>query len=209
METYKNTNKGLVLVINNYKFRSVPDRTYSSKDSIELLMLLFNLGYSVDIKSNLSIPDILKCMEEFTLDPRHEFSDSTIVVLMSYGYGKDIYGSDENCIDLYKIHKILDKCYFLLNKPKIFIVHSCNPSNQYKFFMHPEVDADNIIYYNCTSVLDENGGSLFISTLCKVLDSDNDIMSLITEINDSLVRNYHFTIVPFNHFTLRKKLYLK
>ncbi|XP_010951478.1 caspase-1 [Camelus ferus] len=122
----------LALIICNTEFDSLPRRDGAHVDIRDMKTLLEGLGYSVDVKENLTALDMRKELKVFAARPEHRTSDSTFLVLMSHGIRSGICGkkySEEvpDVLDVNTIFQTLNtmNCPSLKDKPKVIIIQAC------------------------------------------------------------------------------------
>ncbi|XP_043852409.1 caspase-13-like [Dromiciops gliroides] len=130
MEEGKRTR--LALIISNTKFDHLNERNKAQVDIQRMMELLQDLGYSVDIKENLTSLEMTSVLEKFADRPEHKSSDSTFLVFMSHGTNDGIFGikhkqEDPDILLNDTIFEIFNNsnCYRLRHKPKVIIIHGC------------------------------------------------------------------------------------
>ncbi|PNJ86661.1 CASP1 isoform 6 [Pongo abelii] len=128
----KSSRTRLALIICNEEFDSIPRRTGAEVDITGMTMLLQNLGYSVDVKKNLTASDMTTELKAFAHRPEHKTSDSTFLVFMSHGIREGICGKKHSeqvpdVLQLNEIFKMLNtkNCPSLKDKPKVIIIQAC------------------------------------------------------------------------------------
>ncbi|XP_016873884.2 caspase-1 isoform X2 [Homo sapiens] len=128
----KSSRTRLALIICNEEFDSIPRRTGAEVDITGMTMLLQNLGYSVDVKKNLTASDMTTELEAFAHRPEHKTSDSTFLVFMSHGIREGICGKkhSEQVPDILQLNAIFNmlntkNCPSLKDKPKVIIIQAC------------------------------------------------------------------------------------
>uniref|UniRef100_A0A8D1LXT7 Caspase 1 n=1 Tax=Sus scrofa TaxID=9823 RepID=A0A8D1LXT7_PIG len=146
----------LALIICNTEFENLPRRDGADVDIRDMKILLEDLGYSVDVRENLTASDMAIELKAFAARPEHKSSDSTFLVLMSHGIQAGICGkkySEEvpDVLEVNTIFQILNtlNCPSLKDKPKVIIIQACRGDNV--SWRHPLL------------------GSLFIIKLIKIL----------------------------------------
>ncbi|XP_032141615.1 caspase-1 isoform X2 [Sapajus apella] len=127
----------VALIICNEEFDSLPIRTGAEVDIIGMSMLLKNLGYSVDVKKNLTASEMTTELEAFAHRPEHKTSDSTFLVFMSHGTREGICGKkySEQVPDILQVNEIFRNlntrnCPSLKDKPKVIIIQACRGENE-------------------------------------------------------------------------------
>ncbi|XP_035959676.1 caspase-1-like isoform X2 [Halichoerus grypus] len=122
----------LALIICNIEFDHLPPRDGAKLDIAGMRSLLEGLGYSVDVKEDLTAKDMESALRAFAARPEHKCSDSTFLVLMSHGILSGICGtafSPENpdVLPYDTIFQIFNNrnCLNLRDKPKVIIIQAC------------------------------------------------------------------------------------
>uniref|UniRef100_A0A2K6FLV4 Caspase 1 n=4 Tax=Propithecus coquereli TaxID=379532 RepID=A0A2K6FLV4_PROCO len=126
----------LALIICNTEFDNLPRRSGADVDIRDMKKLLEDLGYSVDVKENLTASDMTTELRAFAARPEHRTSDSTFLVFMSHGIQKGICGKryseqDPDVLGINEIFRMLNTCNCpnLTNKPKVIIIQACRGEN--------------------------------------------------------------------------------
>ncbi|XP_055970792.1 caspase-1-like [Sorex fumeus] len=122
----------LALIICNMEFEHLPKRTGADIDVKGMRKLLQDLGYSVEVKENLTSSDMVMELKAFAARPEHVSSDSTFVVFMSHGLREGICGkrhseTSPDILDVDQIFRSLNtpNCPNLRDKPKVIIIQAC------------------------------------------------------------------------------------
>ncbi|KAM5227186.1 caspase-1-like isoform 3-T4 [Hipposideros larvatus] len=133
----RSTRTRLALIICNTKFDNLSRRDGADADIRGMRMLLESLGYTVDVKENLTAQDMESVLWAFAARPEHRSSDSTFLVFMSHGILDGICGtlhSDEkpDVLPYDTIFRIFNNrnCLSLKDKPKVIIVQACRGANR-------------------------------------------------------------------------------
>eukprot|EP00057_Strongylocentrotus_purpuratus_P005939 XP_011660413.1 PREDICTED: uncharacterized protein LOC105436511 [Strongylocentrotus purpuratus] len=122
--------KGLVLIINNYRFHEAKDRPGSELDLINIQHVFSRIGYEPVIMTNLSANEIRsfldECVSRINLEGFISHS-SVVLVLMSHGEKRGIYGTDLEVVTIQEIKSKFSgrQCPALLGKPKMFFIQAC------------------------------------------------------------------------------------
>uniref|UniRef100_A0A8C9BT27 Caspase 1 n=1 Tax=Phocoena sinus TaxID=42100 RepID=A0A8C9BT27_PHOSS len=126
----------IALIICNTEFENLPRRDGADVDIRNMKMLLEGLGYSVDVKENLTASDMTIELKAFAARPEHRTSDSTFLVLMSHGIRTGVCGKkySEEVQDVLKVNTIFQilntwNCPSLKDKPKVIIIQACRGDN--------------------------------------------------------------------------------
>ncbi|XP_063154928.1 caspase-1-like isoform X2 [Candoia aspera] len=126
------TRTRLALIICNIKFDHLPDRKGAEVDQKQMKLLLEDLGYHVEVETNLNSQDITTCLKNFADRKEHMASDGMFVVLMSHGLQDRICGihSESTQSDIFSINTIFStfnnkNCPALRGKPKVVIIQAC------------------------------------------------------------------------------------
>nr|KAF6464288.1 caspase 1 [Rousettus aegyptiacus] len=133
----KSTRTRLALIICNTEFDNLPRRTGADVDIRDMKTLLEGLGYTMDVKENLTASDMTIELKAFAARKEHKTSDSTFLVFMSHGIRDGICGKNysEEVADVLKINTIFQilntgSCPNLKDKPKVIIIQACRGENQ-------------------------------------------------------------------------------
>ncbi|XP_069325095.1 caspase-1-like [Eulemur rufifrons] len=144
----KSNRTRLALIICNIEFDNLPRRTGGDVDIRDMKKLLEDLGYSVDVKENLTASDMTAELRAFAARPEHRTSDSTFLVFMSHGIQKGICGKrysekDPDVLEINEIFQMLNtwNCPNLTNKPKVIIIQACRGENHGVVWLKDSVGA--------------------------------------------------------------------
>lgn len=128
--------RGLVLIINNIKFdNEQPERAAAEHDEANLLNLFEQMGFKVEVSSNLTGKNMLKRIKTFSEQPELRHVHSTFVIVMSHGNERIADKCSETVIsgvdhDFITVGEVLSfftaaNCPNMCNKPKAFIFQTC------------------------------------------------------------------------------------
>ncbi|XP_054581494.1 caspase-1 isoform X2 [Eptesicus fuscus] len=133
----KFTRTRLALIICNTEFDKLPRRAGADADIRGMKMLLEGLGYTVDVKEDLTASDMIAELKAFAARQEHKNSDSTFLVFMSHGIREGICGKKHSedvsdVLDINTIFKSLNtyNCPSLKDKPKVIIIQACRGENE-------------------------------------------------------------------------------
>ncbi|XP_070802445.1 caspase-1-like [Pituophis catenifer annectens] len=125
------TRTRLALIICNIKFDYLGYRLGVEIDLEQMTLLLEDLGYNVETKTNLSSQDINTCLQKFAAREEHKTSDGMFVVLMSHGFQDILCGvhSGNQHSDIFPIKTVFSifnniNCPALRGKPKVVIIQA-------------------------------------------------------------------------------------
>ncbi|XP_042637607.1 caspase-13-like [Orycteropus afer afer] len=131
------TRTRLALIICNIEFQHLPLRNGANLDIEGMKRLLEDLGYSVDVKKQLTALEMQSVLQAFAALPEHKSSDSTFLVLMSHGILEGICGTmhseqQPDVLPYDTIFRIFNNrnCLSLKDKPKVIIVQACRGANR-------------------------------------------------------------------------------
>uniref|UniRef100_A0A5F5Q1X0 Caspase-1 n=1 Tax=Equus caballus TaxID=9796 RepID=A0A5F5Q1X0_HORSE len=131
------TRTRLALIICNTEFDNLSRRAGAEVDIASMKVLLEGLGYSVEVKENLTALDMTTELKAFAARPEHRSSDSTFLVFMSHGIREGICGKkfSEKVPDVLEVNTIFQifntrNCPNLRDKPKVIIIQACRGENQ-------------------------------------------------------------------------------
>ncbi|XP_044522209.1 caspase-13-like isoform X2 [Gracilinanus agilis] len=135
-EIYSVMEKGsrtrLALIICNTQFDHLNELNKAQFDIERMKELLQDLGYSVEVKKELSSVDMESVLKQFAARPEHQSSDSTFLVFMSYGTTAGICGIKHKQLEpdvlandtIFRIFNN-SNCSRLRHKPKIIVIQEC------------------------------------------------------------------------------------
>ncbi|XP_036921220.1 caspase-4 isoform X6 [Sturnira hondurensis] len=133
----KATRTRLALIICNIEFEKLSNRTGAEADVSGMEKLLEDLGYTVDVKKNLTSLDMTTELKAFAARKEHKTADSTFVVFMSHGIREGICGKkhSEEVSDILSINTVFQilntrNCPSLTDKPKVIIIQACRGENE-------------------------------------------------------------------------------
>ncbi|XP_039202204.1 caspase-1-like [Crotalus tigris] len=141
------TRTRLALIICNIKFDYLKFRKGAEVDLEQMTLLLEDLGYKVEIMTNLNSQEITTCLKNFAAREEHKTSDGMFVVLMSHGHLDSLYGvnSKDKHSDIFSIKTIFStfnniNCPSLRGKPKVVILQACR-GEEHGYRMETEEDS--------------------------------------------------------------------
>ena len=120
-------NPPCAIIINNEKFKNLKERSWSKSDVQKITELEHVIGIRFNIHRNCSA-EKMKSVLEVEKGNLSEETSGLLVFIMTHGAKEDkLYGSDDKLIPLKELVEMFesDKCEYLRNKPKIFIIHAC------------------------------------------------------------------------------------
>jgi len=136
MPTYRmqSSPRGLALIIANEQYKNdVRDaRIGSSVDRKNLENLFEQMDFEVNVKLDLSKVELMKALNEFADDKRHEENDMMILVILSHGREGSIDTVEGQPYSLEFIFSRFNnqQCPNLKGKPKFFIVQACRGNDK-------------------------------------------------------------------------------
>ncbi|XP_077535224.1 uncharacterized protein LOC144147061 isoform X2 [Haemaphysalis longicornis] len=121
--------RGRCIIINNVNFDGpLEDREGSELDADCMKTLFTQLHFNVTVASNLTRDEMKDLLRRVSKAESHRFADCLVVILMSHGEERFIYGSDGEKLhlrnDVYRTFNN-EECPALKKKPKIFLVQAC------------------------------------------------------------------------------------
>ena len=116
---------GFCIIFNNSS-GSKP-RPGTGKDRCKLKELFKYLKYEVITEENKSADEMFNILTQINQDPKNQTFDSFVCCFLSHGDGNSIHGCDgKSSLPYTTIWSVFGKeCSTLRNKPKIFIIQSC------------------------------------------------------------------------------------
>lgn len=133
IEDYKMTSKprGLCLIINNIKFDGdiLAERKGSDIDASRFATIFKQLWFEVYHELNLTASDMIDTIDRFSSKCTMDH-DALIVIILSHGSDRGLYGSDGLEIDPADVFGRFDneRCKPMKGKPKVFILQACRGS---------------------------------------------------------------------------------
>ena len=117
---------GYCIIFNN-AFDGPKRRTGTGKDRSEIKELFKELKYEVIIEENKSGNEMLNILIRVNKDPKNDYFDSLVCCFLSHGDENSIHGHDgKSSLPYASIWSLFgQESSTLHNKPKIFIVQSC------------------------------------------------------------------------------------
>ncbi|XP_071840142.1 caspase-3-like isoform X1 [Apostichopus japonicus] len=118
--------RGLALIINNMKFRTMPERRGTEVDGRNLHHVFKELGFNVDTKTNVKGQEMATFIREFA-KMNHSTFDCVILAILTHGVEGALYGVDEKKLAVEDVFKYFDatRAPTLIGKPKIVILQAC------------------------------------------------------------------------------------
>ena len=130
--------RGCCVIINNENFPKDRQRTGAEKDAKALEGLFNDLGFTVIVRENLSLPAVRKLLRIMTKTD-HTNSSCLVWIMMSHGSEDGIECSDGDNLDEKELYENFStrNCPTLNGKPKIFIFQCCRGDRLDKLIEHP------------------------------------------------------------------------
>ncbi|CAJ0961355.1 unnamed protein product, partial [Mesorhabditis belari] len=119
--------KGLALIINNHRFSSMPHRTGTDVDMLNLQNLFSQLGYSVKIERDLTSLEITNAVANLAQSRSLLNTSSLILTILTHGEHNCVLGVDEMPVDINRLLGLLnaENCPSMAGKPKLIFVQAC------------------------------------------------------------------------------------
>ncbi|KAG2466107.1 caspase-7-like [Polypterus senegalus] len=199
---------GKCVIINNENFLALGKRKGTQED-VNILEHTFGaLGFSVEVAKDLSAAEMLQLLKKVSREDHSEMA-CFICILLSHGDEGYIHGTDHE-VEIKPLLNLFtgEMCPSLLGKPKLFFIQACRGE---KYDSGIEVDSmeSNSIYFRDIPEEDflcgystvagyfswrnESSGSVFIQTLCKVLQEYGkrlEIIKILTRVNNIVAFNF-------------------
>ncbi|GAB1603261.1 caspase-2-like [Argonauta hians] len=208
--------RGLFLIINNDSYKEpIPDRLGSKKDAADLKALFLDLGFSCQLKPNLSASAMkseLKAFSQLTY-----VTDCIAVAILCHGQNHNmLVGVDGNLVALEDILGYFNVPH-LIDKPKLFIIQACRSNITPDTRINPVKRSDVVIAYSTSpgevSFRDPLTGTIFIQEIISVFRQYSNYMSVINmliKVRANMTAKYpDLSQYPTNEFALNKEWYLK
>ncbi|KAI1883549.1 hypothetical protein AGOR_G00232730 [Albula goreensis] len=214
---------GTCLIINNKTFSVMNPRDGTERDEKLLQDTFESLGFSVQVKNDLPVNDMLKALQTVSEEDHGERA-CFVCVLLSHGGKGTIMGTDHPT-SLQKLTSLLtaERCPSLKGKPKLFFIQACRG-----FEYDPGVETDSVeamdeeaveMYeipekdFLCShsttqgyySWRNPRTGSIYIKELCEMLTQHRDleITKMLTRVNHKVALD--FESCTYNWESNRKK----
>ncbi|KAM9032288.1 caspase-10 [Sarcophilus harrisii] len=133
---YEMTSKhrGLCIIFNNFKFKTMNFRKGSCKDEGELKSVFEWLGFTVTAHKNKTKEEMENILRLCRNDPKHQESDCFVCCILTHGDSGCVFSSDEKSIAIKEIlnYFTAKQCPGLINKPKLFFVQACQGKDEQK-----------------------------------------------------------------------------
>uniref|UniRef100_A0A182WE27 Caspase n=1 Tax=Anopheles minimus TaxID=112268 RepID=A0A182WE27_9DIPT len=118
--------RGIALILNQAKFKSMCRRDGSDRDRDSMSAILNSIGFDVRVFDDLKRKELLATLKSIAAED-HSQNDCLVVVVMTHGKTKNhLYASDMS----YKANKLWEpfvgsECPSLRGKPKLFFIQAC------------------------------------------------------------------------------------
>jgi len=126
--------RGLALIIANERYHNdiLDERIGSECDRKNLQNLFEQMDFEVEVKSDLTKPELVKALKAFSEDRRHEDNDMMILVILSHGREGEINTVEGQPYELERVFAQFNnqQCPYLKGKPKFFIVQACRGNDR-------------------------------------------------------------------------------
>ncbi|GAU99251.1 hypothetical protein RvY_10281 [Ramazzottius varieornatus] len=196
--------RGYAVIINNQTFtmRDTPFRKGSDRDAKSLEVVLWQLGFKVDVWTDLTVRDMKDAMTYYA-EKDHSDCDAFFFAMFSHGEEGIIYGTDAKISQKsLSAPFTADKCKTLAGKPKIFVYQACRGDKLDEGVDLVEADAGNVacripteqdflfVYSTVPGYFswrNTEQGSWFIQHLCQLMSEqatspDMDFLKLLTRV---------------------------
>ncbi|XP_070201260.1 uncharacterized protein [Littorina saxatilis] len=188
--------KGLCLIINNFKFKTLKELKTGPADGVNLSRTFKTLDFGIRYFENLSSDDMQREMECIQ-DTDHSNYDCFVCCISSHGDMKGVCGSDDLAVPVKDLQSYIfaTECPSLAGKPKMFFVDACQGNIQHRGTPQPKSagqtryiiadKTDFLVSYATTSdnvswtSADPSEGSRFFFLLTTLLDRHAKSKTLI------------------------------
>ncbi|XP_030751141.1 caspase-8 [Sitophilus oryzae] len=204
-------------------------------DKKRIVEVFEKFNFKIIIKDNLAHYDVVKAIEEVTINVTKE--SSLVVFILSHGDKGVIYGANSCRVEVDKIGRIMKKknCH-LAGRPKVLILQSCQGSHcqqrdessddEMEYATDgpkivPSSAADFLTFWatipGYAAIRNINQGSWLIQTLCQEIENNASrchLMDICTKVQDRISSKEWKEITKVNimtpeiRSTLRKAFYL-
>ncbi|XP_072310276.1 caspase-7-like [Eucyclogobius newberryi] len=199
-------NRALLVSVGHFDYGvNLDKRPGVSKDVKRLHRTLSKLGFKVDIHTDLSSEEIYQLFKEESQRP---VEDCFLAVLSSHGEEGCIFGADGKPVRLSHIFRYFDNKY-MENKAKLFFVQACRgdrlddgvevdsvDSVEESFSLDLSVPIDTAVMYATApgyAAFMHPLGSVFLQTLCRLLEEDGNRNLEITRLMTRLCHRVAYT----------------
>ncbi|KAM8848244.1 caspase-3b isoform 1-T2 [Synchiropus picturatus] len=201
---------GTCLIINNKNFHKSTNmgfRNGTDLDAAAAVKTFMQLGYTVKVENDLTVQQMVKLMNNVSLQD-HSNNASFACVLLSHGDEGLIYGTDraEKFDTLTRPFKG-DRCRTLVGKPKLFFIQACRgqeldagvecDSDSAQTSERIPIEADFLYAYSTApgyySWRNTGNGSWFIQSLCEMLQKHGgklELMQIMTRVNRQVALHF-------------------
>ena len=231
---------GIAVIINNEKFKGQLDSRSGSAVDAQNLCNLFNyLGFDIQHHNNKTHTEMRHILSEVAAMDHVKY-DCLMVTILTHGdYGDVLYGTTGGGIMIQEVIETFSgtRCPSLIGKPKIFIIQACRGRRHNQTVelndtcdIHESIDSgtsihpsisDYLVAYSTipghVSIRNNTNGSIFITTLVKVLRqhaNDEDLITMLERITNEVTEYEPRSAelqdskqIPELRSTLRKKVY--
>ena len=177
-----------------------------------LLDLYDRLGFTTKVYNNLTKSAMLKVLADTAEKDFSNFDCFVCVILSEGSVEGEIYGTDDEVINLKAITALFNcsRCPQLKGKPKIFLIEAFQEAEPAKvlssgpFSSAGFLEGDFLICYACSP-----DRAVFLTTTAKVFkkySEEEHILDMMLRVN-RLVEPYFKMQRPWQHSTLTKKVY--
>ncbi|XP_064598154.1 uncharacterized protein LOC135464628 [Liolophura sinensis] len=142
--------RGYCLIINNFKFyslpddhesRKMPDRHGTNVDAENLMHVFQQLGFIVVTKDNLTDVSMVQVCTQFAMENHNNF-DCFACCILTHGVKDHLYGTNGRMTPINEITSCFkaQRCPGLRGKPKLFFIQACQGREKQRGFPM-EIDA--------------------------------------------------------------------
>lgn len=215
--------------IENNQSNTLAKRNGSDKDQAVIESTMKALNFVVYSAKDLNHTEMLYYLKEILKTKVSEDDSVFMLCILSHGVKGYVYASDSVLVNMDDIQRLLesDVAVHLHGKPKLLIIQACQVDETPKSRLVTDspghdyaLKKTNFLIFWATApeleaYRDENQGSIFIQTLCRIiLEYVNkehlcDIFFKVTDQVSIICEKLKCKQVPIYHSTMRKKLYLK
>ncbi|XP_063710164.1 caspase-1-like [Culicoides brevitarsis] len=230
---YDMTNKkrGIALILNHYKFKSMKERSGTHLDEKRLKTTLKNFDFEIISETDLKYEEVKsKIFKISQMD--HSNNDCFLTVIMTHGENNMLWAKDKK----YPVEELYepffgDKCPSLIGKPKLFFIQACRGDRITEAVRKIEFDspdapakavpvtfsiptmADLLVMYSTFeghySWRNPDNGSWFIQALCAELDlngKNDDLLTLLTAVTRRVAYDFESNVPGNNKMHAKKQM---
>eukprot|EP00057_Strongylocentrotus_purpuratus_P026064 XP_011680538.1 PREDICTED: caspase-8-like [Strongylocentrotus purpuratus] len=225
--------RGMCIIFNgeNFTTKDLKKRDGTQKDVEALLNTFQNiLKFETQVKNDPTDEEYEECLQELAKMDHSKF-DCFVCVILSHGCDGHVYGKDGGEVSISALTGLFNGMSVhpsLVGKPKVFFIQACRGAVPQEAFPI-QTDGPTMIANESDTLVSQatvvgyascrraNVGSLFIISLCDIIDANykkEDLLSMLTMVNERMSHQnlkgywkYSGKQIGNPSHTLRKKIF--